>query len=72
MMAHWDPMQGRTRLGDLRKYDDCETARSLWPGEERMAAGPVLKLVGEPDGLEIDLLPLQGLWTEEQYLRLTE
>lgn len=32
----------------------------------------VLKLVREADGLEIDLLPLQGLWTEEQYLRLTD
>ena len=31
-----------------------------------------LKLVWEADGLEIDLLPLQGLWTEEQYLRLTD
>src|SRR5215510_15768806 len=31
-----------------------------------------LKLVHEADGLEIDLLPLQGLWTEEQYLRLTD
>lgn len=31
-----------------------------------------LKLVGEADGLELDLLPLQGLWTEEQYLRLTD
>ncbi len=30
-----------------------------------------LKLVREADGLELDLLPLQGLWTEEQYLRLT-
>ena len=30
-----------------------------------------LKLVSEADGLEIDLLPLQGLWTEEQYLRFT-
>lgn len=28
-----------------------------------------LKLVREADGLEIDLWPLQGLWTEEQYLR---
>jgi Uma2 family endonuclease len=28
--------------------------------------------VREADGLEIDLLPLQGLWTEEQYLRLTD
>ena len=40
-----------------------------------MATGmrtPALKLVGETDGLEIDLLPLQGLWTEEQYLRLTD
>jgi Uma2 family endonuclease len=31
-----------------------------------------LKLVREADGLEIDLLPLQGLWTEAQYLRLTD
>ena len=40
-----------------------------------MATGmrtPGLKLVWEDDGLEIDLLPLQGLWTEEQYLRLTD
>src|SRR5919108_4867244 len=42
---------------------------------KRMATGmrtPALKLVWEADGLEIDLLPLQGLWTEEQYLRLTD
>ena len=31
-----------------------------------------LKLVREADGLELDLWPLQGLWTEEQYLRLTD
>jgi Uma2 family endonuclease len=31
-----------------------------------------LKLVREADGLEIDLWPLQGLWTEAQYLRLTD
>ena len=40
-----------------------------------MATGmgtPSLKLVWEAGGLEIDLLPLQGLWTEEQYLRLTD
>ena len=40
-----------------------------------MATGirtPVLKLVWDADGLELDLLPLQGLWTEEQYLRLTD
>jgi Uma2 family endonuclease len=40
-----------------------------------MATGmrsPALKLVSEAEGLEIDLLPLQGLWTEEQYLRLTD
>jgi Uma2 family endonuclease len=40
-----------------------------------MASGmrtPGLKLVWEAYGLEIDLLPLQGLWTEEQYLRLTD
>ena len=29
------------------------------------------KLVWQAEGLEIDLLPLQGLWTEERYLRLT-
>jgi len=33
---------------------------------------PALKLVWEADGLEIELLPLQGLWTDEQYLRLTD
>jgi Uma2 family endonuclease len=40
-----------------------------------MATGmhtPALKLVWEADGLEINLLQLQGLWTEEQYLRLTD
>lgn len=40
-----------------------------------MATGiptPALKLVWEAGGLELDLLPLQGLWTEEQYLRLTD
>lgn len=31
-----------------------------------------LKLVREADGLEIDLLPLQGHWTAEQYLLLTD
>jgi Uma2 family endonuclease len=31
-----------------------------------------LKLVRKADELEVDLLPLQGLWTEEQYLKLTE
>ncbi len=29
------------------------------------------KLVRRADGIEIDLLPLQGLWTEEQYIELT-
>lgn len=31
-----------------------------------------LKLVRSADGLEVDLLPLQGLWTERQYLTLTD
>jgi Uma2 family endonuclease len=31
-----------------------------------------LKLIRRATGLELDLLPLQGLWTEEQYLKLTE
>ena len=31
-----------------------------------------LKLVRPADGLEVDLQPLQGLWTEEQYLKLSE
>lgn len=31
-----------------------------------------LKLVRATDGLEIDLLPLQGLWTEAQYLALSD
>jgi Uma2 family endonuclease len=30
-----------------------------------------LKLIRQGQGIEIDLLPLQGLWTEEQYLKLT-
>jgi Uma2 family endonuclease len=30
------------------------------------------KLVRNGDNLEIDLLPLQGLWTEQQYLKLTD
>lgn len=30
-----------------------------------------LKLIRRADGIDIDLLPLQGLWTEEQYLKLT-
>jgi len=33
---------------------------------------PEGKLVWQAEGLEIDLLPLQGLWTEAQYLRLTD
>lgn len=31
-----------------------------------------LKLIRRSAGLELDLLPLQGLWTEEQYLKLTD
>ena len=31
-----------------------------------------LKIVRAADGLEIDLLPLQGLWIEEQYLKLSD
>lgn len=31
-----------------------------------------LKLVRKEDGMELDLLPLQGLWTEAQYLKLTD
>lgn len=31
-----------------------------------------LKLVQSPYGLELDLLPLQGFWTEAQYLKLTD
>lgn len=31
-----------------------------------------LKLVREADGLTVDLLPLQGLWTETQYLTITD
>jgi Uma2 family endonuclease len=30
------------------------------------------KITREADGLEVDLLPLQGLWTEAQYLKLTD
>ncbi|MGE3912827.1 MAG: Uma2 family endonuclease [Chloroflexota bacterium] len=31
-----------------------------------------LRLVRRADGVDLDLLPLQGLWTEEQYLALTD
>jgi len=31
-----------------------------------------LKLIGRDSGLELDLLTLQGLWTEPQYLKLTD
>jgi Uma2 family endonuclease len=31
-----------------------------------------LKLIRRSAGVELDLLPLQGLWTEEQYLKLTD
>jgi Uma2 family endonuclease len=30
-----------------------------------------LRLIRRADGVDLDLLPLQGLWTEEQYLALT-
>lgn len=30
-----------------------------------------LKLIQRSAGIELDLLPLQGLWTEAQYLKLT-
>jgi hypothetical protein len=30
-----------------------------------------LKLVRQGDSVELDMLPLQGLWTQEQYLRLS-
>jgi Uma2 family endonuclease len=31
-----------------------------------------MRLIRRADGVALDLLPLQGLWTEEQYLRLTD
>ncbi len=31
-----------------------------------------LHIVRAADGLELDLEPLQGLWSEQQYLRLTD
>jgi hypothetical protein len=31
-----------------------------------------LRLVRERDGLSVNLRPIQGLWTEEQYLALTD
>jgi Uma2 family endonuclease len=31
-----------------------------------------LRLIRKSDGVELNLDPLQGLWTEEQYLRLTD
>jgi Uma2 family endonuclease len=30
-----------------------------------------LRLIRRADGVDLDLLPLQGMWTEEQYLALT-
>src|SRR5437868_9206028 len=38
-----------------------------------ISAGQIaLKLVRDADELAVDLLPLQGLWTEQQYLKLTD
>ena len=34
--------------------------------------GLELKLIRQADGIELDLRPLQGSWTVEQYLRLTD
>ena len=31
-----------------------------------------MKLVRAADGVEVDLTPLQGLWTAEQYLKITD
>jgi len=31
-----------------------------------------LRLIRRADGTDLDLLPLQGLWTEEQYLKITD
>jgi Uma2 family endonuclease len=31
-----------------------------------------LRIIRRSDGLELDLEPLQGLWTVEQYLKLTD
>src|SRR6476469_2527088 len=51
---------------------------SLWHRHAKEAAMTVdtqdleLKLIRRAAGLELDLLPLQGLWTEEQYLKLTD
>jgi Uma2 family endonuclease len=48
---------------------------STMKGSTPMAVDPLtleLKLVREADSLELDLRPLQGLWTEQQYLRLTD
>jgi Uma2 family endonuclease len=46
-------------------------------GGEMMSAASAsdaleLKLVRSADGFEIDLLSLQGLWTEEMYLKITD
>jgi Uma2 family endonuclease len=37
-----------------------------------MKPDTALRMVRERDGLSVDLQPLQGLWTEEQYLCLTD
>jgi Uma2 family endonuclease len=43
-------------------------------GSERMTVDThalELKLIRRGDSLELDLVPLQGMWTEEQYVKLT-
>jgi Uma2 family endonuclease len=37
-----------------------------------LTSGDTLKIVDDASGLEVDLLPLQGLWTEAQYLAITD
>src|SRR5258705_633977 len=44
------------------------------PAETMMAVDAdslELRLIRRADGVDLDLLPLQGLWTEERYLALT-
>jgi hypothetical protein len=35
------------------------------------ASAPLLRMIWPDDVAELDLAPLQGLWTVEQYLKLT-
>ena len=66
-MRHWL----RCERGVYCKHDE------LLPQEVPMAIAirtdaETLKITRVSDGLELDLEPIQGMWTEAQYLKLTD